>query len=316
MHQKVSVPDSLDFHVANDEERRAAHANVHDVWSRGLPLEQHVARREGLPLNQRATWYVGTLAGRVVTSLGAHPLLYHVRGNHVPGIGIAAVHTLAEYRGRGYAPSLIAYVEAQQRAAGARLSMLFSDVDPRYYARQGYLGCPAHRGSMSPASVAGGPGGLCLEPFTAADHVPQTSELFASSVTDEPFYVVRTDEYARHLLARFPLDSFYWLTDCGTPRGFVRTYVADGKLMIRDFAVERHDDDLRAALFTALAEMGRELGLSQVIGWLPSDPVARRFFEVVPRPQEITMLKPLDPGVEIDTACRTSADRINEIDHV
>lgn len=309
------MSEQLEFHVASEVERRAAHANVHDVWSRGLPLDAHVERREGLPLNRRATWYVGVLDGRVVTSLGSHPLLYFVQGRELPGIGIAAVHTLAEFRGRGFAPRLIDYAERQQRQQGAMLSMLFSDVDPDYYARIGYLRCPAHRGTML-ASGEPGPGECSLQSFVASEQVTGSSDLFHSSVEHEPFYVIRTAEYARHLLDRFPHDEFFWLLRRDARCGFVRCYVQDDRLMIRDFAVQRNDDVIRGALFDHLRALARQRGLSAVVGWLPADPITRRYFELVDRPQEITMLKPLVDDVRISDACLAAADRIAEIDHV
>ena len=89
-------------------------------------------------------WYVGTLDGRVVTSLGCYPIRFQIDGEDLPGIAIGSVHTLSEVRGRGFAPQLIDWVERDN--PGAALSVLFSDIQPEYYARIGYVLCPSLEG--------------------------------------------------------------------------------------------------------------------------------------------------------------------------
>jgi len=103
--------------------------------------------------HNRAQWYSGCLANKVVTSLGCYPLQFRLDGAVVKGIAIGAVHTLAEFRGNGFAPQLIRYVEENQRSYGAAISRLYSDIGPDYYARQGYQICPAWQGWIDVDSV-------------------------------------------------------------------------------------------------------------------------------------------------------------------
>ena len=130
--------DSLEIHPADAGEQRAAYTNVHEVWGGEQPLEEYLAWRLNSVQHQRACWYVGCLEGRVVTSLGAYPLLFHVGGRQVAGFAIGAVHTVPDCRKRGYAARLMAWVEAHQRQQGAELGLLYSDIDPDYYAAHGY----------------------------------------------------------------------------------------------------------------------------------------------------------------------------------
>ena len=103
---------TLDIHLATDQQRRHAHANCHDVWSLGLPLAEHIARRETSALHRRARWIVGCVAGRVVAGLASHPLMFRLDGSVHPGIGIASVHTLPEFRRQGLAPQMLEWIDA------------------------------------------------------------------------------------------------------------------------------------------------------------------------------------------------------------
>ena len=40
---------NLKIHAASDDELAAAHRNVFDIWSKGLPLEDHVRSRLNSP---------------------------------------------------------------------------------------------------------------------------------------------------------------------------------------------------------------------------------------------------------------------------
>ena len=142
--RKTRVMPKLDIHPASETERIAAYRNVHDVWSGGLDLEAHVARRLQSVQHNRADWFVGTLDGDVVTSLACYPLMFQLDGDSVPGIALGSVHTRADCRRRGFAGELIAWVEEHQQRRGVVLSLLYSDIDPRYYARLGYQECPSN----------------------------------------------------------------------------------------------------------------------------------------------------------------------------
>lgn len=304
----------LTLAVADNEERRQAHSNVHDVWGRGLPLPDHIARRLNAPLHQRATWYVGSLAGRVVAGLGCHEVSVRIGDQLVSASAIASVHTLAEYRGHGFAPRLIEFAEANERTKGARLSMLYSDIDPAYYARQGYRQCPAYRGSRAALGDVKPAAGLEL--FNAYDRLDEMQRLYDSAVGRLPFHIVRPPEYGKHLIDRFPTDQFFWLAGEGRRRGFARAYATDDALVIRDYVVEENRDELRHDLFAALDALAVARNLKRLEGWMPKDAVTADWFTVAPRAKEITMLKPLDGGIALANEHLLAAEQIREIDHV
>ena len=325
------MSQSLDIHLADDAELRAAHANVHDVWSMGLPLDAHIERRLTAAHHRRATWIVGTLAGRVVCCLGLHPLEFQLRGAEVPGVGVASVHTLAEFRGRGFAPQLIAWAEEHARTGGAQLSVLFSDVNPAYYERMDYQLAPAHQGEAIVAEKLAAAGrllddvGAKLEPIAALTNVDLLQRIYNDDHGREPLSIARSEEYWRYLIARKPDDEFLSLVrgNVNTVYGYARWKVAGDALFLRDLAVASDETSGRALgrsqrelLFAGLICRASEKGLARVTGWLPDGAAERRWFRIEPRPIEITMFKPLVAGVKIDAAQLAAADRFNEIDHV
>jgi predicted N-acetyltransferase YhbS len=325
------VSQSLDLHLASDAELRAAHANVHDVWSMGLPLDAHIERRLTAAHHRRAIWIVGTLAGRVVCCLGLHPLEFQLRGVQVPGVGVASVHTLAEFRGRGFAPQLIAWAEEHAKSRGVGLSVLFSDVNPNYYERMGYQLAPAHQGEAIVAEKFAAAQQLIDEVGTGFDtldaptSVETLMRVYQEDQGREPLSIARNQEYWRYLIARQPDDEFLSLVEMTdrTASGYARWKVAGDALFLRDMAVltdklsgSRPGQSPRDLLYAALICRASEKGLARVTGWLPNGAAERRWFRVEPRPIEITMFKPLAAGVQLDAEQLAAADRFNEIDHV
>ncbi len=207
---QLTMNDALDLHVASHDELIAAHRNVFDVWSKGLPLEEHLQSRLDSPKHRLATWYVGCIAGQVVVSLGGYPLQFHVRGRVVPGVAIGSVYTLTEFRGRGIAPRLLAYVEQQQQAAGCVLSLLYSDIDPNYYARLGYTLCPSLEGWRAPGDDLGRVDSQHrLIEISPAEHIPELTRLYADYHGVLPLAIARNTGYWKALLERSPEDRFF-----------------------------------------------------------------------------------------------------------
>ena len=315
----------LDIHLANDAERLVAHENCHDVWSQGLDVGDHVSRRENSPLHRRARWVVGCLDGRVVAALASHPLRFLLHGRSLAGIGLASVHTLSAFRGQGLAQRLIRWIEDFERRQGARLSVLFCDIEPRYYGRLGYVLCPAHCGWTSTASARAtsddANGGLQLVPVDAAvtfaEQVPTHAALYDSDHACRPLAIERTTEYWLHLAARHPSTARYWLVaPSGDRCGYAWLRSEGQDLILDDHAVRDGEQGAREALFRQTILVAARRGFARAGGWFPACEPAESLFELAPRQDEITMLKPLDEGVTLDDAVLAAADWLQEIDHV
>ena len=318
------MTDELDIHRASDSERIAAYRNVHEVWGGAFSIDEHVSRRLASVQHNRATWYVGCLNGRVVTSLGCFPLQFRIRGVTQPGIAIGAVHTVSEFRGRGFAPQLIERVEGDQRQQGVAMSLLYSDIAPAYYERLGYLVWPSWEAKLETASA-----------FAAARELVQSSPkfgfekisrfkkrrmltmLYDNHHASMEVSIARDEAYWEYLLAKQPNDEFHLLNDpSGDPAAFVRLQAESKRLLIRDFALVTNDDANWSAWLAQIVCMAADRNLPTVGGWLPNLPELPSFAKPICRKQEITMLKSLDATLVIDDAVRDAAQYFVEIDHV
>jgi GNAT superfamily N-acetyltransferase len=312
------MPTELDIHPASAQEREAAHRNVFDIWSKGLSLADHLRYRLDSPSHSRAAWYVGTVQGQVVVSLGCYPLAFRLRGADVPGIAIGSVYTRSEFRGQGFAPRLLAWVEDHERQRRkAAISVLYSDIEPDYYARLGYTLCPSLEGWRDPLHSPPVAPELHLKSMSPADHLPAIMRLYADYHGAAPLSIARDPDYWAALLKKYADDRFYALTDAsGAWRGYLRVGRKTDTWRITDFALAEQSEELVEELYGAFLELARVGGAHRVGGWLPDSPTARRLFQLSPRKTEITMIKPLIPAVTFDEPLVAGTSRFCEIDHV
>ncbi len=306
----------LDIHAASHDELLAAHRNVFDIWSKGRGLEDHVGHRLRSPTHRRAEWFVGSIDGRVVTSLAAHPVRFRAGSEELSGIAIGSVYTVSDVRGKGYAPRLIAWVEDHERERNVGLSMLYSDVKPDYYARQGYVLCPSWEGWRDPGDELQAPTHR-LVPFAIDEHLARVKRLYADDHGAAPLSIVRNDDYWTMMLEKFSGNPFYALVGPdGAWVGYVMVGPSGGEWRVIDYALAERSDALAEQFYAAFLTLARAQGAKRAGGWLPDSAAARKFFTLAPRATEITMIKPLAwPGtLSADAIAGTS--RICELDHV
>jgi predicted acetyltransferase len=313
------MAERLDIHPASSEERLQIYENVHEFWPMASSLEEHLRLRLDSPKHQRAHWYAGCLGGKVVASLGCFPLSYYLDGREVKGLSIGSVHTRPEHRRRGFAAAVMDWAERHQVKQGARLSSLFSDIDPDYYAKQGYLRCPSWnaRAEARAAPLGSGERAWTLQRFSAVRALPELQDIYHAYHGAYPLAVARSLEYWKYTLLKQPGDEFYGLKDPESrTRGYVRVTEMDGYWQISDFAVRRDRSDSLRRLFSLMIDLAGRKGKTGIEGWLPNEPAIRSLFELQPRTQSVTMVKSLDAGLTIEEKHLETADRICKIDHV
>ncbi|MGD9724034.1 MAG: GNAT family N-acetyltransferase [Pirellulales bacterium] len=308
----------LDIHPASRDEVIAAHHNVFDIWSKGRSLADHVRHRLQSPTHRRAEWFVGCVDRRVVTSLAGHPVRFKIGADEFSGIAIGSVYTLRDVRGHGFAPRLIRWVEDFKREQGTGLSVLYSDIKPDYYAQLGYQLCPAWQGWCDvQAAAARRPATHRLAAFSADDHLPLVKRLYAGYHGARPLSIARNDEYWSMMLEKFAACQFYSLIAAqGNWQGYALLDATTAKWRIIDYALADHSPALLAELYAAVIAAAQAAGAERAGGWLPDVAAARELFEVTPRKDEITMIKPLAWHGTLTPEMIAGTTYFCELDHV
>ena len=311
---KMNNPNQLQCHPAAPAERIQAFKNVFEVWRHADTLEDHLTKRLASPQHSRAEWFVGCLGERVVVSLGCYPMQFILRGDLVKGIAIGAVHTVPDCRGHGYAAALLSWVEEYQAELGAEISLLFSDIDPRYYARLGYTLCPSTEGwvdaQRGPTRQAER---LSLIRFSPEQDLVRLMKIYTDHHSGLPLFVGRDEDYWSYLFRKEARLEFYWVTSKSEPRGYVSLSAAGRRWSLKDWAVE---ESLLPDTMAAILKAAREAGAEQVGGWMPDTPPFREKFRLEPRTRELTMIKFLDQERKVDRRLQEAAGGLRAIDHV
>ncbi len=303
----------LDCHPADAAEREAAFGNVHEVWGGGLPIEEYLAWRLNSATHARACWYVGCREGRVVTSLGAYPIAVQANGARLEGFSIGAVHTVPDSRRRGYAAELMAWVEQHQVRQGAEVGLLYSDIEPSYYARMGYRLCESYEGWITPeVTVSSGDGPLLR--FSANEQLEQVADLYRRGQAQRRIWIDRDPAYWEWICRRYPEHEWYWWMKDGQAGGYVQLAASDPEIRLVDWGLESDTDE--AAFWDSIINWAARRGVARVGGWLSQTEVTQARFEIQPRIRELTMIKPLVDENLWDEGFVGDAAWFLECDHV
>lgn len=96
------------------------------------------------PYGQRYYSTAGLFEGRtMVASFKRYVRAAQLETRRLRAVGIGAVFTPPEFRGRGYASAMLATELDRARAAGFDFAYLFSDVAPQFYAQLGFRELPS-----------------------------------------------------------------------------------------------------------------------------------------------------------------------------
>jgi predicted N-acetyltransferase YhbS len=109
----------------------------------------HLREIAGSGYGRRSYRTAGLFDGAtVVASFKRYRRVAHAGAQRLKAIGIGAVFTPQEYRGRGYATAMLAAELDRARGEGADLVYLFSDIAPRFYAEIGFRELPSREISL------------------------------------------------------------------------------------------------------------------------------------------------------------------------
>jgi predicted N-acetyltransferase YhbS len=84
----------------------------------------------------------------LVASFKRYDRVIYGRSRRLRALGIGAVFTPPQYRGRGYASVMLASTLDRARSDGYDLAYLFSDIRPQFYAALGFRALPSRKLSL------------------------------------------------------------------------------------------------------------------------------------------------------------------------
>jgi predicted N-acetyltransferase YhbS len=116
----------------------------HGIWADGLSRQAYVKynlAQGRTPWGSRHLRRFVLLDGKdeVLSSAKRYDLRARLDGRPIKVVGIAAVFTPEQKRGRGYGRALIEQLLEAAELEGAELAMLFSEIDPDYYEAVGFV---------------------------------------------------------------------------------------------------------------------------------------------------------------------------------
>ena len=237
-------------------------AGHHQLWGQQHSLAQYRAHLvDQLAQSGGRMSYCGWVQdGHVCCSLKRYALRFAHGGRTVDMVGIGAVFTPPQHRGRAFAAQLLGSV------VGSSPALLFSDIDPAFYQRLGFARCAA-------ASFA-----------CDSDDLPSGQPLSLVVCDDAARLVGLRDRLwcSRGRLERDACGWRYWywrngplltyvLSAAERAVGFVSLRRTNEVLLVEDAGVETA---FRERFWSTLRLLARQASCSSVRGWFPPELVS------------------------------------------
>lgn len=139
-------PIRLDV-VGPDEYVRAVLPRSQALWAGERSFEEYAGEFRATVASGWGKRRFRTLGlrfgGELVTSCKRYERVLRCGERTYVAVGIGAVYTPDELRGRGYATALLGAFLDAERDAGTDVAYLFSDIHPAFYARLGFVALPS-----------------------------------------------------------------------------------------------------------------------------------------------------------------------------
>lgn len=296
----------------------------HPVWHDGLDFAAYVKFWDAqcrTPWGRAHLDRVALVEGdSVLCSAKRYDLSARVDGRIRRVLGIGALFTSPSHRGRGCARTLLDLLFERAMAEGYEYAMLFSEIDPSFYERLGFVPVPLMESRLEVSRRGGAPAML----VRAGDDrdMPALAEMSAARLAPFRFALDRTEDWIRYGITKRRL-----LAGLG-PRGlrqveflvaeeghqavaYVVCTVQAGRWFIDD-AGDRDPAGARVgAILQAMIARTPHADPPDIIAWMPHgfDPPQVRRVRSVPvagvlmiRPLEGRML-PMPPLDAAQVAC-------------
>ena len=284
----------------------------HRIWSDGLSRHQYERYNTA---QLRTAWGAQHLhrvalvddAGDVLSSAKRYDLDLRLDGRVIRALGIGAVFTPEARRGRGHARALIQQLLESAAADGADLALLFSEIDPAYYASLGFVPIPRRQLTLRTTGKAGAP--MILVRAGEERDIPAVADLAQRMAVPHRFAVEQGPDLVRFglskkrllagLLAPELLNVEFFIVEegAGAVAFAILTVTEDDTILEmcgdRDPTGARVGAMLQVLRARTPAERPPLLSASLPLGWLPPQ-VEIESSETI---REVMMVRPLRAGV-------------------
>ncbi|MGD9904619.1 MAG: GNAT family N-acetyltransferase [Vicinamibacterales bacterium] len=178
---------------------------TYPVWGEGLSFDAFQRYDAGL----RRTAWGQSHRERVVLLDGTRPLASATRfdlGARIDGrirrvLGLGALFTPRELRGRGAASALVAHLVDAANTEGYEFVLLFSEIGPAFYERLEFVPVPLEQTALAVDVKGGGAPAMLVRAGDDRD-IPHLADLGAARAAGARFALDRSEDYIRYALAR------------------------------------------------------------------------------------------------------------------
>ena len=290
---------------------------TYPIWNEGLTREAYSAWNRG---QMRTAWGLGHLrrvalveGDSLLASAKRYDFRAVVQGREVEVLGIGAVFTPVERRRRGHARELIDLMMTDAAGRGAEFALLFSEIDPAYYAAMGFREIARPLSTISVRTRAGAPATF-VRSGTPAD-LPALAEISARYRVDgSGFALIRGADLIEFAFARRRLLAglgvagrreieFFVAEEGHQPVAYV--FITHGPAgAVLEECGDRDPSGARiGAILQVLAARTPHVAPLALTGWLPSSIRPPQLsIEVGLTPVEVMMIRALRSATTADWA--------------
>ncbi|MEZ5419682.1 MAG: GNAT family N-acetyltransferase [Vicinamibacterales bacterium] len=178
--------------------------DTYPIWGGGLSFEAYARYQVGLKRTAWGTSHVDRVVlldgSRALASAKRYDLSARIDGRIRRVLGIGAVFTPRELRGRGAASALLAHMVDAANTEGFEFALLFSDVGPALYERLDFVPVPLESATLNVTLRDGTPAML----VRAGDDrdLAHITEMSAARGTGARFALDRSEDYIRYAISR------------------------------------------------------------------------------------------------------------------
>jgi GNAT superfamily N-acetyltransferase len=174
---------------------------------------------------------------RVLSTAKRYDFRACLDGRDIGVVGLGAVFTPAAMRGRGHARELITRIMAEAADEGAELALLFSEIDPAYYAELGFVAIPRREVLVRTKETTGAP--MILVRAGEERDIPSVAALAGVMAERHRFALIPSADSIRYSLSK---------------KRLLAGFLPPGVLSVEFFIVEEGAGAVAFAILTSTSE--------------------------------------------------------------